>query len=181
MAVYIETPDLQGAGQACGLLALSNETAGLECYKEVGFTAGCAAAWLYDTTNTRELCLDSCLSLLGKPPNLDATGCPMNECIECNELKSGPYFKKYAGRTRRGSGLLSYIVRNCSELITSVQPLDPCPNGYIAGMEDESYPEVDETGMGLESATAPTEKAMNVIFLPAAIAMVTVVAGFGLP
>ncbi|CAB9528822.1 expressed unknown protein [Seminavis robusta] len=137
LAIYIETPDLQGPGAECGYISLSNKTAALECYKDIGFTKSCAATWLYDTTtNTRENCLSSCLKYFGDPPNLNESQCPLNECILCNEEISGPLFKKYAGRTRRGSGLLSYIVRNCSELTYDVSPLDPCPGGYLSGFDD---------------------------------------------
>ena len=135
LAIYIEEPDLQAKGKECGVLALSNESAAVECYQEVGFTESCAATWLYDTINTRENCLSICLSYLSEPPNLNQTQCPLNDCILCNELISGPYFKRYAGRTRRGSGLLSNIIRNCSELTLDVTPMNPCPNGYAQGQD----------------------------------------------
>ena len=141
---------------------MTNETDGLECYKEVGFSTYCAAAWLYDTTNTRENCLDTCVSLLRSPPNLDEPGCPLNDCILCNEQKSGPYFQKYAGRTRRGSGLMSYIIRNCSELIEGVTPLDPCPNGYTPGKEEESYPK-EEAADAADQTESSSIRALQIV------------------
>lgn len=137
LAVYIETPNLQQAGIQCGILSMSNETAALECYEAVGFSPGCARTWLYDTSFTRDNCLNICLANLGKPPNLNSSTCPLNDCINCNEVVSGPTFKRIAGRTRRGSGLLSYIIRNCTELVFDVGPLDPCPNGFIGGASDD--------------------------------------------
>lgn len=130
LAVYIETPNLQSAGQICGVDALSNVTEALECYMNVGFSRSCAAAWLYDTTNTRIHCLNVCFQYLGKPPNKDEPNCPLNDCIMCDEVYSGPIFKKIAGRTRRDSGLVSFIIRNCSEIVYDVAPVDPCPAGY---------------------------------------------------
>ena len=35
----------------------------------------------------------------------------LNNCIHCDEDKSGPYFKFYSGRTRRNSGIKSEIDR----------------------------------------------------------------------
>lgn len=142
---------------------MANETAGLECYEEVGFTKACAAVWSYDTVNTMENCLNTCLAHVGKPPNLDAEDCPLNDCILCNEVKTGPYFKKYAGRTRRGSGLMSYIVRNCSELVDNVSPLDPCPNGYTPGKEEESYPKEEVPGTQQQSSSQSMPMAVLVV------------------
>jgi hypothetical protein len=39
--------------------------------------------------------------------------CPMNDCLQCDEDNSGPMFAKYAGRTRRNTGLESCITRPC--------------------------------------------------------------------
>jgi hypothetical protein len=133
-AVYIEVPDLQDYGQNCGLISLKNETKALECYEEAGFTRGCAAAWLYNTINTRKKCLPICINYVNKAPNEDQAFCPLNPCIACDEIESGPVFKRAAGRTRRASGLLSYIVRNCSELAYGAVPINPCPNGTTANM-----------------------------------------------
>ena len=38
----------------------------------------------------------------------------LNPCLECDEVKSGPLFKYYAGRTRRDSGIVSSIPRPAS-------------------------------------------------------------------
>ena len=35
----------------------------------------------------------------------------LNKCLQCDEDKSGPIFKWYAGRTRRNSGIHSEIDR----------------------------------------------------------------------
>lgn len=36
----------------------------------------------------------------------------LNPCLQCDECRSGPIFQKIAGRTRRGSGIVSAISRN---------------------------------------------------------------------
>ena len=164
LAVYMTTPDLQAAGIQCGYKSLTNETAALECYQQVGFSQACAKTWLYNTMYSRDNCLETCLPYLGKPPNLNTTtsasssvavsrgsvesvlACPLTPCIQCDEDKSGPIFKEFAGRTRRGSGLLSYIIRNCSELATGIEHLDPCPNGMLEGAEDDDFPDFEVLG-----------------------------------
>lgn len=35
----------------------------------------------------------------------------LNSCLQCDECRSGPIFQKFAGRTRRGSGIESAILR----------------------------------------------------------------------
>jgi hypothetical protein len=47
----------------------------------------------------------------GGPPD-----CKINECLQCDEDKSGPLFKQFTGRTRRRSGLLSSIDRSCDSI-----------------------------------------------------------------
>mmetsp|Transcript_3890 Transcript_3890/g.4547 ORF Transcript_3890/g.4547 Transcript_3890/m.4547 type:complete len:292 (+) Transcript_3890:149-1024(+) len=40
----------------------------------------------------------------------------LNECLQCDECKQGGIFKKYAGRTRRNSGIQDEIQRDPSEI-----------------------------------------------------------------
>ena len=85
----------------------------------MGMTADCGKMWGYNSANTRDLCLKTCLIEYlkdqigiggnnGPPPT-----CAMNECLQCDEDNSGPKFAKYAGRTRRNTGLESCITRPC--------------------------------------------------------------------
>jgi hypothetical protein len=60
-----------------------------------------------------------------RPNNLPPPTCYLATCIQCDEDLAGPNFQKFSGRTRRNSGLLSGIARNCSS-ISPVQPVDPC-------------------------------------------------------
>ena len=61
----------------------------------------------------------------GPPPE-----CAMNACLQCDEDESGPNFAKFAGRTRRNTGLESAITRPCQmnrDLYHEVCPLQPEP------------------------------------------------------
>lgn len=126
--VYMSKGDgLGDEATSCGIRGLTNTQDGIACYRELGFTEGCATVWYWNTINTQRFCLDICLELVaqGTPNNGAAPECALNECINCDELNSGPLFVKYAGRTRRNSGMLSSIARSCAELILLPQT-DPC-------------------------------------------------------
>jgi hypothetical protein len=91
-----------------------------------GFTEPCASVWIYNSFNTNQNCPQCAVHALQKYPNNDeAPTCYLADCIQCDEDQSGPLFQKFAGRTRRRSGLLSYIVRNCTT-IPSLVHRDPC-------------------------------------------------------
>ncbi len=76
--------------------------------------------------NTCRAC-PSCVAhtIQNRPNNLPPPTCYLAPCIQCDEDLAGPNFLKFSGRTRRNSGLLSGIARNCST-ISPVQPVDPC-------------------------------------------------------
>lgn len=132
LAVYMTTPDLSEVGTSCAFRAIVDFADGVECYRETGFSDACAASWVYNTNNTRAKCLSPCLehSSSGLPNNLPAPGCELAECMQCDEDNSGDLFKKFAGRTRRNSGLLSKIVRPCSSIATILHQ-DPCAVSLI--------------------------------------------------
>lgn len=113
LAAYAATPDLTQPVRACGVAGLTDGVDGIdECIQEsVGFTPPCSRIWAYNTVNTRDVCLSTCLSLLDAPyHNEDGS---LNECIQCDEDNSGPVFKSVAGRTRRNSGLATALCRPC--------------------------------------------------------------------
>lgn len=60
------------------------------------------------------------------PSNGPAPECALNDCITCNDEVSAPIFEKFAGRSRRRSGLLSTAARQCSTLPNIIQ--SPCPD-----------------------------------------------------
>ena len=127
--VYMEKGEaVREEATTCGIRGISSVEEGIECYRAFGFTESCAAIWHYNTLNTQGACLDLCAEfyLFKRPNNGPPPLCVIDKCIECDEVQSGPIFQKYAGRTRRSSGLLSSIARTCSELSSVVQ-VDPCP------------------------------------------------------
>jgi len=111
--------------------------AAFQCFKALGFTDGCASIWLFNVLNTfqTEDCRQLCLAYLqsGDPPNGDPPECTIAPCLQCDEQYSGPTFLKYAGRTRRNSGLLSNVARPCSDLVR-IDQRNPCNNGLAKGL-----------------------------------------------
>ena len=61
----------------------------------------------------------------GVPSNGPSPECALNACITCNEENSAPTFERFAGRSRRRSGLLSTDARPCGTVPRIVQ--NPCP------------------------------------------------------
>lgn len=84
------------------------------CLRNLGFTSQCTDIWLDNIKNTRWHCLFVCIWNRNAPLNKsDGT---LNDCLQCDEDKSGAIFKYYAGRTRRNSGIKSEIYRPSSEI-----------------------------------------------------------------
>ena len=102
--------DLTGPVRSCAVKGLGgDEKTVLECLMKIGFDRPCAQIWYYNTTNTRKQCLEKCLLLLDSPHHTQDG--KLNECIQCDEDKSGAVFKAISGRTRRNSGLPSALCR----------------------------------------------------------------------
>jgi hypothetical protein len=90
----------------------------MACLRALGFTAPCAQIWYFNTLHTRDQCLLPCLAALGQPYHqADGT---LNECLVCDEEKSGPVFKAVAGRTRRNTGVPNAMCRPCAEVLPLV-------------------------------------------------------------
>lgn len=115
LAVYAEKPDLTDPVRSCGLEAGKDLEKNVACLQALGFTRPCAQIWAYNTRFTREQCLGPCIALLSAPYHEEDGG--LNECLRCDEEKSGPVFKAVAGRTRRNTGVPSAMCRPCSEVI----------------------------------------------------------------
>jgi len=108
--VYMTKTDLTGPVRSCAIKGLGgNDKAALKCLEEIGFDQPCAQIWFYNTTHTRQKCLSKCLLLLESPHHTKDG--KLNECIQCDEDKSGDVFKAISGRTRRNSGLPSALCR----------------------------------------------------------------------
>ncbi|TNE43085.1 MAG: hypothetical protein EP343_34325 [Deltaproteobacteria bacterium] len=127
LAVYMGKPDLTDPVRSCALKGLGgDDEAALKCLMDIGFDRPCAQIWFYNTVNTRQACLSDCLAHLQSKHHTEDG--KLNPCIQCDEDKSGPIFKAYAGRTRRNSGLASALCRPCdtihpvSQSFTSLAP-----------------------------------------------------------
>ncbi len=114
----------------------------MACLMALGFSIECASIWKWNVENTRSKCLEVrdktcciyCLRMCHKmltllssqvcllawihdDPNNNPDG-SLNDCLQCDEDKSGPNFKYFAGRTRRNSGIPSSIQRPPEEVTT---------------------------------------------------------------
>ncbi len=114
LAVYAETLDLTDPVRACGIANLDDHEGLVACIEALGFSLPCAQVWAYNTEHTRDVCLDVCLELLGKPYH-EENG-DLNACLRCDEEESGAVFKAVAGRTRRNTGIASAMCRPCDEV-----------------------------------------------------------------
>ena len=118
LAVYMKYQDLTNPVRNCGLKGFFSESWAMECLQEIGFSEQCSNIWFYDEQNTRKECEWICLKdwFLHVPNNVPANSTNLNPCIQCDEDKSGPIFKKVAARTRRDSGLKSSINRPANQM-----------------------------------------------------------------
>mmetsp|Transcript_929 Transcript_929/g.3027 ORF Transcript_929/g.3027 Transcript_929/m.3027 type:complete len:277 (-) Transcript_929:233-1063(-) len=113
LAVYMSITDMTAAGERCATLALVSEDLGLECYLSLGYTEACSRIWLYDGLYDARACARDCAGSLDDPYNLPPD-CALNPCLQCDEDQAGPIFQRFAGRTRRRSGIESAIQRPCN-------------------------------------------------------------------
>lgn len=95
------------------------------CMMEIGFTEACAESWAYNADKTAQSCLPLCVKEYGLIPLLtgtesspNANNGELNQCLQCDEMISGPGFQYSAGRTRRNSGVISEIDRPGDEVYT---------------------------------------------------------------
>ena len=118
LSVYMEFGDLTNPVRDCALIGFASQQLAIECLSKVGFTPECSKIWLYDADNTRKDCFDICIKDWWNhvPNNIPPNSTNLNPCLECDEVKSGPIFKLFAGRTRRDSGLKSAINRPASAI-----------------------------------------------------------------
>jgi len=114
LAVYMKYNDMKKAGQACAIKGLISLKFGIKCYKKLGMTEACSKIWAFNGKMTAKSCLIPCMRDLFAPYVGPYPTCALNKCLQCDEDMSGPIFKKFAGRTRRNSGLESAITRPCN-------------------------------------------------------------------
>mmetsp|Transcript_9081 Transcript_9081/g.10141 ORF Transcript_9081/g.10141 Transcript_9081/m.10141 type:complete len:377 (-) Transcript_9081:232-1362(-) len=137
-----------------------------DCFRQLGFTSNCATIWASNGVHTTlvtgavaralqqglppppgipqscVLCASTCLVDPTLPECLNpmkAGSCDLSNCFSCDEDTSGPLFKKYSGRTRRNSGIITTFQnlevpgfpfvgskRPCSTIASVKQPSTTC-------------------------------------------------------
>ena len=122
LAVYLERPDLTAPVRRCGM-----QPGTLSCIEALGFSHACAKIWDFNVQNTKRECFGVCMrSWMSSEPStkLDRK---LNECLQCDEDRSGPVFQVVAGRTRRNSGICSSIPRPDEQVAHVVHDYVPLP------------------------------------------------------
>jgi len=109
LSAYMQYKDMTSPVRKCGFKGFVSQKWAMKCLSNLGLTEPCAKIWFYNTRNTRKECLGTCLRNVNAPYNKPDGS--LNDCLQCDEDKSGPVFKKVAARTRRDSGLESAIKR----------------------------------------------------------------------
>lgn len=119
LAVYIYQGDLATPVKKCTLDSiLMGDDYLMECLQKLGFDENCAKIWMYNGKNTKKECMTTCLPLQNAVYHKSDGS--LNDCIQCDEDKSGPVFQAVSGRTRRNSGLPTALCRPCN----TISPID---------------------------------------------------------
>ena len=113
LAAYMTHTDMVAEGRKCTNRVLLSRDWGRQCYESLGFTTPCAMIWAHNSLHTATVCRPSCVRHLFSAANGPEPACKLNDCLHCDEIKSGPNFQLFAGRTRRNSGLRTPIMREC--------------------------------------------------------------------
>lgn len=115
LAVYLQNRDLTAPVRKCGMMSMIKPLT-MNCLYRLGFTEPCAEIWYYNIRNTARNCMSICmLSWISGEPRNKPDG-SLNDCLQCDEDKSGPIFQRYAGRIRRSSGIDTDIKRPDEEV-----------------------------------------------------------------
>ena len=126
LSIYLKE-DFTTEGKKCATLALvEGEQVGLDCYMEIGLTEECARIWNYDGMFDGSACGKTCAGSLTAPNNGPPPTCTLNGCLQCDETEAGPIFSAFAARTRRRSGLLSEIIRECESIAKGIEHDPTC-------------------------------------------------------
>ena len=114
LGVYMYHTDLTTPVRKCSIMSLAKPLY-YECMRRLGFTYNCTSSWFYNSRNTAKACFGVCIWswITNEPFVIDGH---LNDCLQCDETKSGPVFKASAGRTRRDSGIFSAIDRHPEEM-----------------------------------------------------------------
>jgi len=110
LATYLSHRDLTTPVRRCAALVWFKPWS-TGCLEALGLTRACAETWYYNAKNTARECFRPCFaSWICQEPFNEPDG-SLNDCLACDEERSGPVFKYVAGRTRRNSGIQSAIDR----------------------------------------------------------------------
>ena len=117
LSVYMKYQNLTKVVRRCSILYGFKKIT-TSCYKKLGFSHHCANSWFYNAKNTGKKCFKTCVKSWIKNEPFNKTNGDLNDCLQCDEDKSGKAFKVSAGRTRRNSGLKSAIFRHPEEILS---------------------------------------------------------------
>ena len=124
--IYWQTKNnLTKVSRSCAFKSLFSEDWGKKCMKEeVGFTDECNECWMENIKCDRQNCKWICLwSLFINEDYVDSEG-KLNSCLQCDEDKCGPAFKKCAGANRRRSCIASDIFRDKDTICKDCEKMD---------------------------------------------------------
>ena len=95
-----QNPNHQDDTRMCGFLGTVSSALMHDCLMALGFSEPCVTIWEFNILNTKQECFEVCLlSYITSEPNNKPDG-SLNDCLQCDEDKSGPNFKYFSGRTR---------------------------------------------------------------------------------
>ncbi|KAL7566996.1 hypothetical protein ACA910_019923 [Epithemia clementina (nom. ined.)] len=127
LAAFMKQMDMITASENCEVKASAGQSSGRECFEALGFSSPCADLWANAARNNEKNCAFKCVvqDLQDTPFNGDSPTCSMNECLQCMEYNSAKTFQQFAGRTHASSGILSAVVRLCSDFANIQQQICP--------------------------------------------------------
>ena len=114
LKLYMEQA-MTGPVKICGMKGFHSFKVMKRCMQNIGFSGACLDSWLVNLKMTRKFCAGICVKQMFKNLNDQSSG-ELNECLQCDEDRSGPMFKYLSGRTRRNSGIRSEIGRGEDEI-----------------------------------------------------------------
>jgi hypothetical protein len=125
---YVDTrTTIADSAKNCASVAIFGSDEALhDCLqKEIGFSAGCTTCWVEDMQMTTKHCKWTCMNSMltgfsqsNTVPDA-ADYARLNQCVYCDEKRSGPDFVTCSGVARRRLGIKSEFERN---------PLEQCPH-----------------------------------------------------
>lgn len=122
--IYIETrKTIAKSSKQCGVKAVFGSYSDLvKCLEgKIGFSRDCTMCWADNMLNTLRNCIFTCMTTMMtgfmKSNNVRGAGDRgwLNQCLFCDEKRSGPEFVTCSGPARRRLGIVSEIERNPAE------------------------------------------------------------------